>query len=479
LKVTQDEVVNRQTVLHIEVEPDLLEQHMSRAHTKLAQRTNVPGFRKGKAPRHILERVVGRVRYMEEAIESLTPEVVAEAIQEQDLDPVLPPSVSIEELEPAVKLSATVALAPTITLGDYRALRYDDEPKPVTDEEVEEALERVREGQASWEPIDRSLELGDLATISVVATAGVLKIIDSEDTEYLLVEGTRWPVPGFPEELVGMSTGDSRQFTLSLPEDFPVEEAAGQEATFDVSVSGTKQKVLPPLDDELARNLGENLETLGELRNRIRENLEAVAEQELRRSLEDKMLDAVVGEASIELPPMLVDHETQHVLEEQERSLAARNVPVRAYMDRVGKSEEDLVAEARETAERRLQRSLVIDELVDVEGVEVPDADVDAELEAIKRRHQASGHETALDEEGARTSISRILRRRSVIDRMVRIVRGLEEEEAGTEKEAAATPEEQTSRVAGDVPEASETTPVRESKQEEEQEEEKEGSPDA
>lgn len=470
MKITQDEVVNRQTVLHIEVEPDLLEQHMSRAHTRLAQRTSVPGFRKGKAPRHILERVVGRERYIEEAIESLTPQVVAEAIRERELDPVLPPTVSIEELEPAVKLSATVALTPTVSLGDYRALRFDDEPKTVTEEEVDEALERIREGQASWEPADRSLAIGDLATISVVGTSGQLKIIDSSDSEYLLVEGTRWPVPGFAEELAGMSAGDSKQFTLELPEDFPVGEVAGQDASFEVSVTGVKQKVLPPLDDELARNLGEDLETLVELRTRIRENLEAVAEQELRRSVEEKMLDAVVGEASIELPPLLVDHETRHVLEERERSLAAHNVPMRAYMDSVGKSEEELVEEAREAAERRLQRSLVIDELVDAENVEVSEADVDAELEAVKERHRVSGHESPLDEEGARASISRILQRRRLIDRMVRIVRGLEEEEAVTEK-ASEAGEVSPDIDAGNLPENSGLSPA-------EEEEVKEGSPD-
>ena len=448
LKVTQDEVVDRQTVLHIEVGPDLLEQHMDRAYRKLVQQTSVPGFRKGKAPRHILERVVGRDSLFDEAIETLTPDAVTDAIKEQDLDPVAPPSVAIEERAPVLKLSATVALAPTVELGDYRALRFDDQPEPVTDEQVDGSVGRLRESQASWEPAERPLALGDLAVLTVKGEAGVLTILDSENAEYVAVEGSSWPVPGFAEALAGMSPGDAREFVLTLPEDFAVADAAGQEATFRVSVSETKQKVLPPLDDELARNLGEGLETLVDLRNRIRENLEAGAEQVLRRSVEDKTLEAVVGDAAIALPPMLVDHETQHVLGEQQQALAANNVPMSAYMERVGKSEDEIIAEARERAERRLKRSLVIDELADAEGIEVPETDVDAELEALRQRRSKAGDDLALDEAGARTSISRILRRQLLMDHMVKLVRGLDD--GGSKSEQDARDEDETAEDAGE-----------------------------
>jgi len=442
LKVTQDEVVDRQTVLRIEVDPDLLERHMDRAYRKLVQRTSVPGFRKGKAPRHILERVVGQDNLFDEAIETLTPDAVADAIKEQDLDPVAPPSVAIEEREPVLKLAATVALAPTVELGEYRTLRFDDQPEPVADEQVDGVIGRMRESQASWEPAERPLVLGDLAVVTVEAKAGSLTVLDSENAEYVAADGGSWPVPGFAEALVGMSPGDIREFSLTLPDDFTVADAAGQEATFKVSVSETKQKILPPLDDELARNLGEDLETLVDLRNRIRENLEASAEQVLRRSVEDKTLEAVVGGAAIALPPMLVDHETQHVLGEQQQALAASNVPMSAYMERVGKSEDEIIAEAREMAERRLKRSLVIDELADAEGTEVPDADVDAELEALRQRRTEAGDDSALDEAGARASISRILRRRLLMDHMVKLVRGTDD--GGAESKQGAPDENET-----------------------------------
>jgi len=451
LKVTQDEVIDRQTVLHIEVDPDLLEQHMGRAYAKLVQQTSVPGFRRGKAPRHILERVVGRDSFLDEAIDSLTPDAVDDAIKEQDLEPVAPPRVSVEEREPVLKLSATVALAPTVELGEYRTLRFDDQPEPVTDEQVDGAVERIREGQASWEPAEGPLALGDLAVLSVTARAGALTVIDSMDAEYVAAEGVEWPVPGFAEALVGMSSGDAREFALTLPDDFAVAEAAGQEATFEVSVSETKRRILPALDDELARNLGEGLETLTDLRSRIRENLEASAEQIVRHSVEDKTIEAVVADAAIALPPMLVDHEAQHVLGEQQRALALNNVPMSAYMERVGKSEDEIIAEAREAAERRLKRTLVIDELADAEAIEVPDAEVDAELDALRQRRKADGDDSELDEADARTSISRILRRRLLMDHMVKLVRGLDEPAAGSGQDAA-DEEETEGETPGDDP---------------------------
>lgn len=427
MKVTQDEVVDRQTDLHIEVDPDLLAQHMDHAYRKLVQRTSVPGFRKGKAPRHILERVVGRDSLLDEAIETLMPEAIADAIREQSLEPVTLPRVTVEEREPILKLTATVALPPTVELGEYGSLRFDEQPEPVTDEQVESAIERVREGQASWEPAERPLALGDLAVLTVTGTVGALTIIESADTEYLAAEGIPYPVPGFAEELVGMSPGDTNEFVLTLPEDFGVADAAGQEATFKVSVTEIKQKILPPLDDDLARNLGESLESLTDLRSRIRENLEASAEQVLRRSIEDKVLEAVVDGAAIALPAMLVEHEAQHVLDDQQEALAANNVPMSAYMERVGKSEDEVIAEAREAAERRLKRSLVMDELADAEGIEVPAADVDEELEALRQRKSSAGDNSALDEEGARASITRILCRQRMMDHMVRLVRGLDD----------------------------------------------------
>jgi len=423
LKVTQDEVVEQQTVLHIEVDSEQLERHMSRAYGRLVQRTNVPGFRKGKAPRHILERVIGRDNLLDEAVEMLTPEAIADALKEQDLEPVMMPRVTVEEREPVLKLSAAVALAPTVELGEYSGLRFDERPEPVTDEQVDSAVENVREGHATWEPADRPLALGDLSVLGVKATVGERSVIEVTDAEYLATEDSRIPAPGFPEALVGMSTGETKEFNLNLPEDFGASDVAGQEAAFEVSVSEIKGKVLPPLDDELAKNIGDGLETLTDLRNRIRENLEASADNTLRRSLEDLALDALVNGATIALPPMLVDHEAEHVLQEQQQALAMSNVPMSAYMERVGKSEEDLISEARETADRRLRRSLVLDELADAESIEVPEEDVETELTALKARRESGDENAPLDEDGARTSIGRMLSRRLAMDYMVELVR--------------------------------------------------------
>ena len=421
MKVAQDAVVNRQTVLHIEVGSDELERHLNLAYKKIVQRSSIPGFRKGKAPRAVVERFAGRSHFIGEALDTLVPEITNQSIKDHHLEPSALPRVVIEQREPSIRLSATVPLSPIVELGDYMSIQFDDQPEPVTDEHVNQAMEQIRESQAVWGPVNRGLQLEDMGVVSVTGRVGEKVILTGKDSEYVSKEGSETPMPGFAEALVGMSAGDSKKFTLPVPDHFTDSEIAGKDAELEVELSEVKKKILPPLDDELAASLGEDFESITDLRDRIRENLKARANEVNRRSLEEKTIDALVNGATFELPPLLVEYETEHVLQDQQRGLSANNVSVKAYAERLGKNEAEMLDEARSLAESRLRRNLAMDRVCELEKIEVPEKEI---LTAVEELKSLRGAEDAgpMDADKVRESVINALRRKHTIERLLEIV---------------------------------------------------------
>ena len=418
MKVTRDDAENGQAILHIEVEEDLVERHLQRAHQKISARVNIPGFRKGKAPRRILERFVGRDVLFDEAMETLVPDAVGAAVEESDIEGThTPPRVDVIEREPVVKIDATVALPPKATLGDYRKLEFGDRLEEVTDAQVKEQIEQVRESQATWEPVSRASKMGDLLTISAKGLVDGEEFTSVEEGEYLVESESVNPVPGFAAQLKGLKEGGSTEFELPVPDDYPNEKFAGKTAQFTVDVSAVKKKELPELTDALAVSLGENFKTVAELRTRISENLEAKAKDGLRRSLEEKIVDALVEGAEFVISPMIIDHEAEHALDDQQRQLAQYNIDFQQYLQGIGKSSEEIVAEAKSSAELRLKRSLVIDTLVESEETHVSDEDIAAEIAVMQESPQYATED--LDTDETRDTVRRILRRRTAMDQVI------------------------------------------------------------
>ncbi|WP_342825167.1 trigger factor [Candidatus Lucifugimonas marina] len=418
MKFTRDEGEDRQAILHIEVEEDRVEKHLQRAHQKVAARINIPGFRKGKAPRNIVEQFVGRDYLLEEAMETLVPEAVGVAVEESDIPSThTPPRVEVTERDPIVKIDATVALPPVATLGDYKKLKFDDELEVVTDEQIEEQIAQIQESQATWDPVKRAAKLGDLLVITSKGLVEGKEFANVEGGEFLAEAGSMNPVPGFAEQLKGMKEGGSKEFDIEIPADYPNEEFAGKTANFNVEVAEVKKKELPKLTDALAASLGEDFKTVAELRTRISDNLEAQAKDGLRRSLEEKIVDALVEGAEFEVSPMMIEHEAEHVLEDQQRQLAQYNIDFQQYMQGIGKTTEDIVAEAKDSAELRLKRMLVIDTLAEDTGASVSDEEVAAEIALMQETPQYANEN--LDTDEARDAVQRILRRRTAIDSVI------------------------------------------------------------
>ena len=420
MKISREDTPDRQVALHIEVDEDRLDDYMRRASQRVSQRVSIPGFRKGKAPRAIVERFAGRDYLLDQALEALIPTLVGEAIEEQGLEPVVLPQVTVREREPVVKVDAVIALSPEVKLGDYTSIRFDDEPEAVTDSDVRESLEQLRNSQATWEPVERALESGDLATITLQGHVAGKPLLDLNDVEFLTGEENAIPAPGFSEALVGMQIGETREFTLALAEDYPARDMAGKDAKFSVTVNGLKQKNLPPVDDDLAKSLDGDSDTLEELEAHIRRMLESRSEEALNQSLQQRILDVMVDDADIRMAPVLVKQETQRTLRERREALEKDNLNLERYIHATGMTVDQYVSQLETEVSRRLRQTLVMDELAEAENVEVTDGEVSAEIEKLSLPGQ---EETDFSSDAARDAVRRALMRRGALDRALELAR--------------------------------------------------------
>ena len=293
MKITQDDVVERQTVLHIELEDDDIDPYLNRAYQRVVQRVNIPGFRKGKAPRSIIEQYFGRESMLNEILDSMLPELTNQAINDQDLDAVGLPSIELEELDP-FQFSATVPLRPNVDLGNYLDIRIPKDDTEIAKEDIDSRIEQLRLSVATWEPTDRAVEVGDMITAQIKGNVGEKTIFDESDAVYLVNEEIGRPFPGFSEKLVGLEADKASQFDLSIPEDFADGDLAGQDASFDVTIKDIKTRVLPEIDDEFAKGIGEGYETLADLETEIEKSVQLEAEEESTRTHREAIVEALM-----------------------------------------------------------------------------------------------------------------------------------------------------------------------------------------
>lgn len=379
MKVTQQESAPLQAVLDIEVEPEELDHFLERAYRRLVQRVSIPGFRPGKAPRSVLERVMGREALLNEALDFLVPEMTGRALQEQQLEASALPDVEVVTLEPLV-LRATVPLKPRVEVGDYRSLRIPREPVEVKEEQVQGVLEELRHRLATWEPVERPLQMGDLATITVRGEVEGKTVLDQQDAQIVLRPDWPLPLPGFTNALEGMARGEIREFALPFPQDYPSPDMRGKNCHFRVLLKEVKAQRLPELDDDFARAVGPGYAGLEDLRRRIEEDLRAQAERQARREHEERVLQEVVSLSRVELPPLLVEREVDHLLRDQAEALQRQQVTMEEYLQQAGKSTEELREELRPRARERLVRTLVLEAVAEREGVTVSPEEVEAEI---------------------------------------------------------------------------------------------------
>ncbi len=367
MKVSTERIPQSQVVLEIEVEPERLERSLDAAYRRMVQRTNVPGFRRGKAPRVMLERQVGHDTLLQEALDRLIPEVYREAIEQEDIDAIELPQVEMVSTNPLV-MKATVPVRPTIELGDYRRMWLPRDTVVVPEERVDEAVEQLRHRYANLQPVTRPVAWGNVVTADVRGNVDGRALFDRSDIEFQLREDRPVFLPGLAEQIIGLSKGAEKEVDVSLPGDFPENALAGKPCHCRVAVREVKEEQLPDVDAAFARQVGEGFDSVDALRKRLAEDIrKAEEEAELDRYQEQILLN-LDRTSQIEFPPVLVEKEIDHLLRDEVGPQGQNGME--QYLQRIGKTEEELRGQLRETAERRVRHSLLLAEVAEVENIE-------------------------------------------------------------------------------------------------------------
>jgi trigger factor len=424
LSVETEQLPKSQVGMTIEVPAETVDATYDKVLNRLTSRAKIEGFRPGKAPRSLVEARVGKAAIREEVVELMVPDVVRRALEERSLDPIENPDVEVLELErgrPA-RLKATVSVMPDVQLGDPPAVEVPAAPVEITDEMVERRLEDIRQPLAEITPVEREARLGDLAVIDVEVDVDG-DVVESESRKAMeadLKEGVL--LPELLEVLPGTFVGEARAAKVKFPDDYSEPLLAGKEATINVILQGVKEKVLPPLDDALAKQLsnGEH-ETVESLRAATRAALEKSAAEMAKLEHESAVVAALVDASSVDVPVALVDRELTYQLESMERSLNRQGLKLERYFEYLGRTIDQWVAQERPDAEARLKVDLVLGEYAKRQGLEPSDEEVIQYLEEqANEDDELKGQVDELKKsESARRYFASRLRRRRVLDRLV------------------------------------------------------------
>lgn len=382
LTIHTEEDSERQLKVTVEVPENQVQAQMRRTARELARQVNIPGFRKGKVPYNILVQRVGEEALRADAVEEMLESVFVEALEEIEESPYRQPSIDDIEMKPLV-LKITIPLEPIVKLGDYRAIRREIQPVEVTDEALEEALERVQSQHEILETVDRPAEIGDLVTVS-----GEGKI-DEEDgeviwheheTDLVLNPEKLFPNLPFVENLVGMSAGETKEFSFSFPEDYDDEELAGSNASFEVTVERVQSRELPEITDEMAQEEGD-YETVEELREGLKKDLYEQSERQAKSDLLDDVVNEMMSEAEINYPPALVEAELDDTLANFKEQVTRSGWQWDDYIKLQSHTEESLRDEWREDAIERVRRGLVLRQFVEEEKLSVSSSEIDSAID--------------------------------------------------------------------------------------------------
>jgi trigger factor len=422
MQITKTPGSDSTVTLEIELPAERLTRAIDDAVRRLSRGTRVPGFRPGKAPRPVLERHLGPGVVLDEAVEHLVQDAYREALREGDILPLTNPDVEIvkaEEGEPLI-FKATVQVRPEVGLGDYKHFNFGPEIETIDDARVDKVLDELRDQNATLTAVEgRGARDEDYAVISFVGTRDGEPFDGGTSERMPLILGQERLIPGFEANLLGLEVGGSTDFDIVFPEDYPETELAGGTAHFAVELLELREKVLPELDDDFIGTLGDFAD-LDALRADVKARLERNALDRARHGFADRIIDYAVANATLDLPPVLVDQEVEVMHDEFRSSLARQGITEEAYLKAVEKTDADMHAEFRPGAEKRVRTLLVLSTIADAEGVEVPEADVEAEVARGRERYPDDARLMAyFDSDRGRSYIRSTLRRSRVVERLI------------------------------------------------------------
>ena len=375
---------------------------LDQAFKRAVKRVNAPGFRKGKLPRAVFNKMYGEEALYQDAVDYVLPRAYTKAIDELEVSPLAMPDIDVKEIskEEGVKFEAVVTVKPNVELGEYKNLGLEKESVEVTDADVEERLDSLLSRQAEWQIKEGESKKGDIVVIDFKGFIGDEAFEGGEAKGYELELGSGSFIPGFEEQLEGKVAPVDTEVNVTFPENYQVADLAGKEAKFEVTIHDVKEKVLPELTDEFVKEFSkEAASTVAEYKEKLKEEIKLEKENLAEKSYSDKVISTAVENAKLSVPEKLVEQEVNSMFEQFTGNLSRQGLSFDLYQQFTGKGEAELKAEMKSDAENKIKTSFVLGEIAEVEKVEVTDADIDAEVKELATMYN-------MTEEGIKQRIS-------------------------------------------------------------------------
>ena len=375
---------------------------LDQAFKRAVKRVNAPGFRKGKLPRAVFNKMYGEEALYQDAVDYVLPRAYTKAIDELEVSPLAMPDIDVKEIskEEGVKFEAVVTVKPNVELGEYKNLGLEKESVEVTDADVEERLDSLLSRQAEWQIKEGESKKGDIVVIDFKGFIGDEAFEGGEAKGYELELGSGSFIPGFEEQLEGKVAPVDTEVNVTFPENYQVADLAGKAAKFEVTVHDVKEKVLPELTDEFVKEFSkEAASTVAEYKEKLKEEIKLEKENLAEKSYSDKVISTAVENAKVSVPEKLVEQEVNSMFEQFTGNLSRQGLSFELYEQFTGKGEADLKAEMKSDAENKIKTSFVLGEIAEVEKVEVTEADIDAEVKELATMYN-------MTEEGIKQRIS-------------------------------------------------------------------------
>ncbi|WP_294682227.1 trigger factor [uncultured Gemella sp.] len=375
---------------------------LDKAFNRAVKRVNAPGFRKGKLPRAVFNKMYGEEALYQDAIDFVLPTAYTRAIDELEVSPLAMPDIDVKEInkEEGVKFEAVVTVKPNVELGEYKNLGIKKDSVEVTDADVEERLDSLLSRQAEWQIKEGESKKGDIVVIDFKGFIGDEAFEGGEAKGYELELGSGSFIPGFEDQLEGKVAPVDTEVNVTFPENYQVADLAGKAARFEVTVHDVKEKVLPELTDEFVKEFSkEAASTVAEYKEKLKEEIKLEKENLAEKSYSDKVISTAVENAKVSVPEKLVEQEVNSMFEQFTGNLSRQGLSFDLYEQFTGKGEADLKAEMKSDAENKIKTSFVLGEIAEVEKVEVTDADIDAEVKELATMYN-------MTEEGIKERIS-------------------------------------------------------------------------
>ena len=382
---------NMMAKLTIEVSAEDVEKALQQAYLKERKRISLPGFRKGKVPRQVIEKMYGPEVFYDEAANHMISEAYGKAYDECELEIASQPKVEIVQLEKGKPFifTAEVAVKPEVTLGEYKGLKVDKVSAEVTDEEVDAEIEKERERNARTVDVtDRAVQDKDQITLDFEGFVDGTAFEGGKGEDYPLTIGSGAFIPGFEDQLIGAEIGKETEVKVTFPEEYQAKELAGKEAVFKCTVKTIKVKELPELDDEFASDVSEEGETMEEYKAEVRGKLKERKEREAKEKKENQVVEQAVANAEIDLPEPMVDLQARQMADDFARRIMQQGMTLEQYFQFTGLSEEKMMEELKPQAEKRIRTRLVLEAIVAAENIEVSDERLEEELKKMAEAYQ-------------------------------------------------------------------------------------------